>query len=1227
MRQVKEKYRKLAPTIEYLSDEVIMAQAWKKTHSYIRAFNWYADTLALDMSALTIESDAPYWADKIEGNTRLRKLELIPAAKSDEWELGENGWQPIKKSEEKTNEKVPLRPLAHLTIRDQTWASAAMLCLADAVETAQGNCGNEISFEQARKNKVYSYGNRLVCEWNTKHQAWFRWGNSEVYRKFFTDYQSFLKRPVKLGRIAQQNLGNSRDVFVVNLDLSSFYSTIDINDLIERLKQISDDYGHEYCESFWKTLKKITNWKWDEESLTLARKLKWDGVLKGLPQGLVSAGFYANAYLVNFDREIGSLLSNESSDDAEFLLHDYCRYVDDLRVVISSSEKSTEEVKKFINNLFNSKLKEHGGTTLSINPGKTKITHISDLDNPGSLSSRVEVIQSELSGPADREILDSATGVLESLLTMDYEAVGSLGKEHSDFSLQELTQFEQDIRPDTLKRFAANRLESIVKGKRLIQMPALDHNQATGSNERNNELLAKKLISAWIKDPSLVLVLRKAIEIYPDRELFEPVFDAIFERCSIGSNTNLVTNTFMNYVLADLFRCGIDFHGYQQYIDYPESLNPLSIIELMSVYAQQVVAHEDKTLRCLQRQALMLLAVANKPVLTMKSTQNIQSTLHAILVSNPPKYQKQRAVLYEIAGQLTNDFDNYASLYIKTLPDDVDDKYVAIEAFAKRGGPFWESVWMQIYKRDELLTLRNRLNWAVSNGPSKLSSKDIVLSRVIESEVNPFEYEHSLIKLALALIELVQSEDCIGLSPKQIKVSLEKVSSWNRLWMPDIKVVSCSRVNLYDIEDPRFDIPTWIIKDENKDYSKLYWIGSILRAAVLGSDDFTSRNWDKSKCVSYKGVKASWYKRRMAMMHSPESVVGEYATVSNWFSDLLTKCLQWPGFESTNIKSQDILKVESLGSLQECLKDRLKYLNSQYCSASELPVLPTQIKSLSNKDYFRIVTVQQLLPKKGDFNFSDPELNNALYRTKHREHVLDICQLIIKTLDTKLKTEKEEKPFADLIVFPEISVHIKDQDVLKKLADKTKSIVFAGMVFTDRNGSLVNFARWFIPNYQPSGRQWIYRDQGKENLTKDEKLAGIKSYRPCQHIIEVYGHKEGPFKLSGAVCYDATDIKLAADLKGKTDLFVIAAHNRDVSTFDNMVSALHYHMYQHVVVCNIGEFGGSTIQAPYKQPYDKVISHVHGVGQISINMADVDLAAFRRSTKKYKEVKTKPAGL
>jgi hypothetical protein len=68
-------------------------------------------------------------------------------------------------------------------------------------------------------------------------------------------------------------------------------------------------------------------------------------------------------------------------------------------------------------------------------------------------------------------------------------------------------------------------------------------------------------------------------------------------------------------------------------------------------------------------------------------------------------------------------------------------------------------------------------------------------------------------------------------------------------------------------------------------------------------------------------------------------------------------------------------------------------------------------------------------------------------------------------------------------------------------------------------------------------------------------------------------------------------------------------------------------MYQHVAVVNKGEFGGSTMQAPYKEPYDRLISHAHGTDQISINVADLDLAAFkRRSTKSRKKIKSKPAG-
>jgi hypothetical protein len=66
MKLIAEKYQKLRPEIEYLSDEVIIAQAWKKTHKYMRTHNWYADTLALDISALGLEGNSASWAKGVE---------------------------------------------------------------------------------------------------------------------------------------------------------------------------------------------------------------------------------------------------------------------------------------------------------------------------------------------------------------------------------------------------------------------------------------------------------------------------------------------------------------------------------------------------------------------------------------------------------------------------------------------------------------------------------------------------------------------------------------------------------------------------------------------------------------------------------------------------------------------------------------------------------------------------------------------------------------------------------------------------------------------------------------------------------------------------------------------------------------------------------------------------------------------------------------------------------
>lgn len=142
----------------------------------------------------------------------------------------------------------------------------------------------------------------------------------------------------------------------------------------------------------------------------------------------------------------------------------------------------------------------------------------------------------------------------------------------------------------------------------------------------------------------------------------------------------------------------------------------------------------------------------------------------------------------------------------------------------------------------------------------------------------------------------------------------------------------------------------------------------------------------------------------------------------------------------------------------------------------------------------------------------------------------------------------------------------------------------------------------------------------------------IMPWRPYQLIVEMihpaHEEKEG-FKLTGSICYDATDIKLSADLKDKSHAYIISAMNKDIATFDSMVDALFYHMYQHVVLVNSGQFGGSVAKAPYKERFHKLITHTHGSNQVSISTFEMNMFDFRdcgQSLRTNKKTKTPPAG-
>lgn len=75
---------------------------------------------------------------------------------------------------------------------------------------------------------------------------------------------------------------------------------------------------------------------------------------------------------------------------------------------------------------------------------------------------------------------------------------------------------------------------------------------------------------------------------------------------------------------------------------------------------------------------------------------------------------------------------------------------------------------------------------------------------------------------------------------------------------------------------------------------------------------------------------------------------------------------------------------------------------------------------------------------------------------------------------------------------------------------------------------------------------------------KLEQQLGIKGYRPHVTLMELPVDTTSPTRLATAICYDATDLDLVADLRDSSDMFLIAALNQDVQTFENMVRASVY---------------------------------------------------------------------
>lgn len=1292
-----KKYDKLVLHDDYLTDPLLMALAWKKAHEYIRTTSWYADNFELDVSSIDLPNRCDEWANDIKDGLEFRQLELVPAPKTHPWEFVKSSndsdyrlvWQPQpdKKAEDDTgrkdeagNDLLRLRPLAHIGIREQTITTLVMMCLANDVETRQGDPSTE--YKEVHEKGVVSYGNRLYCRYEDD-KAEHSYGATTTYSKYFADYRKFLERPYFFAKKELQEKSEEQEVYLVELDLSQFFDRINRKMLVRKIEELaSQQKPIEETDKaiIGNVLNAFKDWDWSTLAKdTFKEVCSSEDVAKaplGLPQGLVASGFMANIYMAEFDSHMKDLMGKTVDENDEIKLVDYCRYVDDMRLVLVGPDRENLEMKfPEKGSIFDSHLEviksavidkivpELNKLNLEANEKKTKVEIF--RGKSVGISHTLENIQSNISGPISHEDAEIHLGQLESLLALSNDVTENQGSGSGRFNrLAAIEKDIFDIREDTLKRFSANKISKLLNNIRHFTSRETDESgyPIPGEWDYLQERLARRLIACWSRDPALVLLLKKGLELFPSTKLVEPVLDQISYIQNLQYSISLdipeeqatKQAAIGDYCLAEIFRHAATIIHRKDRQAIPAHADVCGFFELLQTVAIDTISpktaandlgkgtafapqelQENNAFNFLKDQARFLLLVRLDTTLETSSGCWFHDFIFKLAKGFRNINLPDKAVARDIAAGI---------LIARQL---IDDPKPVIRAAASLLEMQLEAV-----KILELITIQDavlfrslvlharplKYAWLDEIGVPELVEKlyigvrpsakileeiksKVSLYKLISRSDNPFANEIMALKLMQALLdedgsiifEKAKCSDVIDLGKTTVK--FEKFSS-----PPSFEVFSAD-LSLEIKFNSALTAAAKHLHSEHDDTFILQRIALCLRAVLAGSGDPTGFGQSLSPRTGYRGLKTTVYKRQIGLMTTPESLVGEAAQFSGWLTTLLSKLLKWPGIR---INDQGyVWPTEfTIENVRKLVEARLAKLKSCYCQQSGMPGLPELISPNwdPRKSSLVVAMVQTKMPQQKDFSEHGLFLDKPEYRIKHRKHLARVANLVTKHIEAQhleKPSNGEREQDIDVIVLPELAVHQDDTDILIHLSRKTHAIVVAGLGFIGSSSMKgpVNCAIWIVPRKHNGNQNEVQRLQGKHHMTAPEKSIKVQPWRPYQLMLELshpaFSSAPG-FTVTAAICFDSTDIALSADLRDKSHALFIPALNRDVNTFDSMVEALHYHMYQHIVLVNTGEYGGSYAMAPYNDRHDRLIAHSSGNDQVTINTFKMNMFDFRR---------------
>lgn len=1120
-----------------------------------------------------------------------------------------DNWRPKARKAD-----MDLRPLAHVSLRDQVVSTAIMLCLADQVETRQGDPrpGRYRPFQP-----TVSYGNRLFCDVTAEETLEHRWGSAKLYRGFSQDYKTFVERPDLVA--ASLHEMPDRRVVVVQSDLSQFYDRVRPALLHSKLENL---LGPQSDAAFLRLARQVFDWRWHEHDAEWARRYAQEKSIEGfeaicLPQGLVSAGFFANVVLLDFDERLVDL--NYESIGQGIVIADVSRYVDDLRLVATApNDLSLAEIEKVSLDHLTSTL---ALTAPGLEPSKKK-TQAADLGGEVRpllrQSRKMARIQHSVSGGFDvargQEVIDAVQSLIRAQEHYSREDADNQSRAARNGRDKRLPV--PDVKDATVARFAAARFRSTYRSLRPLlfdfeaedadlipygnngSFEGVDHQSKSELDEEARNF-ALNLVQSWIENPSNVRLLRIGLDIWPSVQELRDVLKLLRPYVTKSDSPAYRVAT---YCLSEILRAGATETGFvKDEESLPAKLDLGEYRAVLREAADFVLKRGKSAPWYLLQQALLVSAVFGHQLTT--------PTIRALLASSRGD---SLALHVRFTRFLNGDFANLSSAEFATFA--VMARRSMLDKEATRRLISYElddDVIREIARRDPILASELMPQEPLQeDAPSIGTTKDekwLLLSEVVGNSDVDLRHEVGIASLFAALAKIRAAHDLPAvLPPWRIELKTRKYLGHDLV--SEIRLASANQQDgnpLLALYVP----PDWCGTQEQWRFQ----FGYLARYILTGNLDFTSvprTSWKEDRPV-YRPVRSHWYQRTYGLHSGLEGFGDDWLPISEDMEEMLYALLAWPGCRG---RGDGWLKLNK--------NDLLAFFSAQLSAARKRIGKGTQTLMLRvSAPLFREpearplkgCVVQTIIPH--EFDPLDLTKSDPAIRKLHRLHLTAALAAVEKMMDLRATHEDVEKRL-DWLILPELAVHPDDVERhLLPFARRYKTMVLAGLTYQHLQAGqpAVNSALWLLPQLVPGrGLQMKKRRQGKAHLAAQEleweKLGLVRGFRPSQWLVGYEWDNAGterPLWLSAAVCYDSTDLSLASDLRKLSDVFAIPALNKDVGTFDQMAIALHYHMYQLIIVANNGRYGGSNAHVPKKEHHVKQVFHSHGQPQASISFFEI----------------------